>query len=349
MTTSRAIVEPVGAASEIRRQPFFAHVQELRQRLFLSLLAIILGSSLGFYLRQHLVEAVQSPLGQPIYYQSPIGGLSFLIKICFFFGVLVSIPFLLWQLFRFLEPAMARSSRRFLMGTISASILLVAAGVSLGYFVSLPSSLQFLQGFDQGGIQSLISADQYLSFVLLYLTGFALLFQLPLVMLIINRITPLRPGQLMAQQGHVILAIFVAAAILTPTPDPINQIVVAVPVIGLYQVSIVLIWWANRPKRRRRISPVAAEAPRKTEEAAAVAALSAPAELESSAVESTPWHADSAQPATLHYVQPPPPPAPIRAASGIVLDPSAGRHPLSAMMVEHRSATHNVLDLRAEG
>jgi sec-independent protein translocase protein TatC len=109
MTTSRAIVEPVGA-SEIRRQPFLAHVQELRQRLFLSLLAIILGSSVGFYLRQYLVEAVQSPLGQPIYYQSPIGGLSFLIKICFFFGVLVSIPFLLWQLFRFLEPALAAAS-----------------------------------------------------------------------------------------------------------------------------------------------------------------------------------------------------------------------------------------------
>jgi hypothetical protein len=95
-------------------------------------------------------------------------------------------------------------------------------------------------------IKALITADEYFSFALAYIVGFALLFQLPLIILFINRIKPLRPSGMMKAQRYVILFSFIAAAILTPTPDPMNQFIMAVPLVILYQISIVIIWLSKR-------------------------------------------------------------------------------------------------------
>src|SRR5690606_36358149 len=115
--------------------------------------------------------------------------------------------------------------------------------------VSLPAALRFLQDFGGPSVQPLISTDRYFSFVLLYVGGFALLFQLPLLLVLLNQVVPLSVKTLMTKQRWVILGSFVAAALLTPPPDPMDQALLAVPMIGLYQVGIGAVRVANRPRR----------------------------------------------------------------------------------------------------
>ena len=233
-----------------RSQPFLEHVQEFRRRLVYVALAMTAAGGVGDVLRGPLMELVQAPLREPLYYTSPIGGFEFLFKVCFFFALITTTPYFLYQLYRFLEPAMPYSSRRFVAGMIFSSICLLVIGVSFAYFLSLPAALHFLAGFSTEGVRPLISTSSYLSFVTAYLAGFGILFQLPLIVLIINRITPLGPGSLMRRQGLIIIGAFLLSAILTPTPDPLNMTIMALPVIGLYQCSILLVVWVNRRRRR---------------------------------------------------------------------------------------------------
>lgn len=119
-------------------------------------------------------------------------------------------------------------------------------GMSFAYFVSLPAALYFLDTFSNAGVQSLISTIEYFSFVTRYIFGFGLLFQLPLILLVINTIQRISIKTLMKYQKWVVLGSFVIAAVLTPTPDIFNQLLMAVPLIILYQLTIVLLWIVNK-------------------------------------------------------------------------------------------------------
>ena len=230
------------------RQPFMEHVWELRSRLTWSVAALLIGTTVGYLLRNQLLELLVAPLGQTIYYTSPGGGFSLMIQLCLGFGVIASVPVLIFHLIRFIAPILPAYSTRFLVIVLLSSCVLVAFGVAFAYFVSLPAALYFLNEFSNDQVQSLISTDTYLSFVTLYLAGFAVLFQLPLLLLIFNRMNPLNPKKLLANTRWVVLGSFVAAALITPTPDPFNQAIMAGPVIFLYLGSIVPIKMINRSK-----------------------------------------------------------------------------------------------------
>ena len=230
-----------------KAQPFSEHVRELRKRLMYSIAALFLGSAVGYAIHEPLFRLIRRPLHAQLYYTTPTGGFNAIIKISILFGVLVTVPVFVYQVGKFLSPAFTRRIRA--MRIILFSIVLAILGVLFAYYLSLPASLHFLANVDSKDLQSLITVNEYLNFVLGYIASFALLFQLPLIMLFINRIKPQRPGRLMGIQRWVILFSFILAAILTPTPDPINQIIMALPIIVLYQFSVVLIWFVNRREK----------------------------------------------------------------------------------------------------
>lgn len=218
----------------LSRQPFMEHVRELRSRLTWSVVALLIGTTIGYFLKDGLLDILVAPLGETIYYTSPGGGFSLMIQLSLGFGIIVSVPILIFHLIRFLAPVLPGYSIRFLLVVLVSSCTLVALGVAFAYCVSLPAALYFLNEFSNDQVQSLISTDTYMSFVTLYLAGFAALFQLPLLLLIINGVMPLRPRKLLAGTRWVVLGSFVAAALITPTPDPFNQSIMAGPVIFLY-------------------------------------------------------------------------------------------------------------------
>lgn len=230
------------------RKPFLEHVHEFRRRLLWCALFFAIGGGIGFALYEPLLEIVQKPLDQTLYYTSPTGGFNFVFKVCAAFGLVIALPMIVYQMLKFIEPVTRKNHRRAVLTYLIWSANLAYIGVLFGYLVSLPAALHFLTRFGGESIQALITADEYFSFALAYIVGFSLLFQLPLIILFINRIKPLKPGGMMGAQRWVILISFIVAAILTPTPDPMNQMIMAVPVIVLYQVSILLVWLVNRKK-----------------------------------------------------------------------------------------------------
>lgn len=231
--------------------PLIEHFRELQIRLTWATLAVIVCGGAAYSMQDTLLKVIQHPLGQTLYYTSPAGGFSFIFKMCIVVGIVLATPVILYQLIKFLGPLLSRVSRATVVAYVIWSMDLALAGVLFSYFVSLPAALHFLANFGGEGIQSLITADEYFNFALAYLGGFAILFQLPLIVIIINKISPLKPGKMMGAQRYIILGSFMISAILTPTPDPINQAIMAVPVVLLYQISLVLVILINNKARRR--------------------------------------------------------------------------------------------------
>ncbi len=252
--TTHAPTQPVSpkATRPTPQLTIAEHLQELRSRLLWSVIALFIGGAFGYYFHEQIIAILIKPLGQQLYYTSPAGGFDFLIKTCLFFGFILAIPVLVYQLLKFLAPAVPghvvyKTSRILLV-----SVLLAIAGMAFAYFVSLPAALHFLNNFSTGPVTSLIGANEYFSFVMIYVAGFAALFQMPLIIAFINKITPLTPKIMMRKQRFVILGSFIIAAILTPTPDPINQTIMAVPIIALYQSSICVVWQSNYRSRKKQ-------------------------------------------------------------------------------------------------
>lgn len=229
---------------------FMDHVHELRGRLFWIAVVFILATIAAYPFYDAIISLLVAPLkGQQLYYLTPIGGFSFIIKICTYVGAVATLPAIMYHLYRYLQPAVGKVNGKVLLSYVVFSALLAFMGISFAYYVSLPASLYFLTGLNIGGVTAMLTVDSYYSFVMAYMIGAALLFQLPLLLLIINSITPLKPSKLMGYQRHVILAAFIVAAIISPTPDMVNQALLAVPVILMYQVGIILVWLRNLLKR----------------------------------------------------------------------------------------------------
>lgn len=228
-----------------KEKSFIEHVNELRVRFAWATLAVVGASVLAYVFHPYLTAVIQKPFGQTLYFTSPVGGLNFLIKLSVTFGLIIALPMLLFQVARFFAPILERAHKRSLAKYVVWSIVLAYGGVVFAYFVSLPSALHFLTSFSTENITALITANEYYDFVLAYLLGFAFLFQIPLVVLFVNKIKPLTPGGMMGAQRYIVLASFVVAAILTPTPDPVNQTIMALPAVLLYQVAVFLVWRIN--------------------------------------------------------------------------------------------------------
>lgn len=231
----------------LSKKSFIDHVTELRSRLFLSAIVLIISSIVGYFIQDKILSFLLWPFNnQLLYYTSPAGGFNFILELSIFFGFIVSLPFFIFQILRFIEPVIPNKARFSLIFLLLSTCFLMILGMLFAYFFSLPAALYFLNEFSSNEVKSLISASEYFSFVTRYLIGFGLLFQLPLIMVFINRISPLTLTQLLSFERWIFLFAFILAAILTPTPDLLNQVFMALPIIILYQLSVLLIWFINR-------------------------------------------------------------------------------------------------------
>lgn len=230
-----------------------AHVQELRRRLVWIALFVVGGALIGYALQEQLTNWLLAPAAnQQFIYTTPAGGLNFILQTSIYFGLAISVPVIIYHVLRYIEPLVRRRSKHFVLRSTLASVGLAAGGMAFGYFVGLPAAMHFLAGMlsSNDHIEALLSLDNYLSFVTIYLVGSALIFQVPVILFFINRIKPLSFKRLMKFQRWVILGAFIVAAIITPTPDLMNQAIIAVPIIALYQLSILLVWGYNRYSRQ---------------------------------------------------------------------------------------------------
>lgn len=228
--------------------PLIQHIHELRRRLFYVAACIAVGSAVAYGLEHQIVEILLRPShGQNFIYTSPLGGMNFLFSVCLDIGLVVATPIIIYQLLAFLQPLMQNTTRKFLLIASGAAGVVAIAGVLFGYFIGLPSALHFLlHQFTTVQVRPLITIQSYMQFVALYLFGCALMFQLPLIILLINRIKPLKPSNLFKYERHLIVGAFVIAFIMNPSPNIVDQLFVVLPIIITYQLSILMLWLVHR-------------------------------------------------------------------------------------------------------
>ena len=243
-----------------RNQPhtnltFMEHVYELRSRLFWVVFALMVASAAGFQYKDQLINLVMAPLhGQKLIYLTPGGGFSFIFTISIYFGALLCIPIAVYHLFRFMEPLLGGTSRKLVALFIFISAFLAAAGAAFGYFVTVPAAIDFLATFAGTAVVPSLTAESYLSFVVTYIFGLAVLFQIPLLLFIIDYVRPLPPKALLASQRYVIIGATVMAAIITPTPDMVNMAIVAMPIVAVYELGALAVFIRHKIIKGNRIA-----------------------------------------------------------------------------------------------
>lgn len=255
---TRATATPKAKRSTSQSTPttFIDHIHELRSRLFWVALWFIVASGAVFPFFNEIIKLLMMPLGhEKLYYLTPVGGLSFALKICLYVGFIAVLPVLMYHLYRFISPVMKQHSARQAIGYVSLSFLLAITGVVFAYTVSLPAAMHFLTHFGIAGVSPMLTVDSYLSFITSYLLASALLFQLPLIMLIIDSITPKPPSFWGKYERHMIVAAFIIAMLITPTPNISDQVMMAVPMIIMYQIGIGLVYLRHRTRRLPNSSP----------------------------------------------------------------------------------------------
>lgn len=258
-TNNRAQTKTAAKASQKTkdRAPLLDHINELKKRVLYVALSVGIMSAAVYGIERKLIEVLLRPShGQHFVYTSPMGGVNFLFNVCFYFGVALSVPVIIYNLLRFLQPIMHNTTQRFIVGASITSGLLGICGILFGYFAGLPAALHFLlkQQFHNGQVEAMISIQSYFSFVVAYMFGAALMFQLPLLLVVINRIKPLSPKKMLQHERAVIIFAFVSAFIMNPTPNVVDQLLTVVPVLISYQIGILIVWVINRRIARRRYS-----------------------------------------------------------------------------------------------
>lgn len=224
------------------------HLNELRRRLFTVAAAVAVGAGIAYGFEHQIVDILLAPShGQEFIYTSPIGGMNFLFTVCLDIGLVIATPIIIYHFLAFLQPLMRNSTRKFLLASSLTAGVVALCGVVFGFYVGLPSALHFLlHQFTTVQVKPLITIQAYMQFVALYLFGSALMFQVPIILYIINRIKPIKPSSLFKYERHLIVAAFLIAFIMNPTPNVVDQMMVVVPIIVMYQVGIALIWFVNK-------------------------------------------------------------------------------------------------------
>ncbi len=237
------------------KRPFIEHVHELRRRLFYVAVSVVGFTLAGYFIQQQIVTWLLKPShGQQFIYTTPGGGLNFLFQVCLYFGIALSIPVIVYQIVRYLEPLLGHHKRSLILRYSFYSFVFAIAGGVFGYYLGLPLLLHFLSHqFTTTQIRPLLTIQEYMSFITMYLLGSAILFQLPLIITFINRIKPLSPRRLLGWERYVIAFAFIAAAVMAPTTDITNLVFFTLPILAMYQISVLAVYLHNR---RRVESPV---------------------------------------------------------------------------------------------
>ncbi len=230
---------------------FAEHLQDLRRRLLMVVGSILLFATVAYFVQQKLVAFLLRPAhNQHFIYTAPGGGIGFLFQICTYAGITLSIPVIIYQILRFIEPVIGNNERRYIVRMSWLSLALAVVGGSFGYLIGLPAALHFLSHqFTTSQISPLLTIQEYMSFITAYLIGSALIFQLPLVVLFINRIRPIKPSQLLGSERYVIAGALIVSMLMAPTINVVDQLILAGPIIAMYQVTAVFFIIRNRARR----------------------------------------------------------------------------------------------------
>jgi sec-independent protein translocase protein TatC len=227
------------------KMPFIEHLAELRKRLIICFVGIGVGFAIAYSFKESLFVLLMHPLkgalapGQKLIYTGLPEAFFVYIEVALFGGILFAAPLILFEMWLFIAPGLYEHERRFLFPLLFLSTLFFAAGVLFGYSIVFPYAFKYLLSFDSDLVQALPSMREYLSLATTLLIAFGFIFQLPLVVTMLARLGIVTSRFLSKNRKYAFLLSFIVAAIVTPTPDAVNQCLMAGPLVILYEVSII--------------------------------------------------------------------------------------------------------------
>ena len=215
--------------------PFSEHIEELRQRSFQLVLIILLLTCISFVVVKFLVKILELPVSNVKFFQAAPGEY-FLstLKISFYTGLLFGSPFALGQILLFLLPGLTQNEKRIILPLLFASLILFGLGLIFSYYALIPAALNFVLNYSVEVIEPFWSFDQYFEFILVlfYSTGFA--FQIPIIQVILGLLKIVSAQQMISAWRYVILGSTIIGAILTPSTDPLTQLLLSGAILALY-------------------------------------------------------------------------------------------------------------------
>lgn len=225
-----------------KKMTIFEHLEELRMRIIVSAISVLICSIGGYFVAQHIMAVLAAPLGNnKLVFLTPSEGFVTHIQISLVTGAVISSPMLLYQLWAFISPALTVKERRYAYLFLPLIVIFFSAGVAMATFLVLPTGVKFLLNFSTMDLQPMLSVSNYFSFALTVIVSCGLIFELPLVALLLGKIGLINSPFLSKHRKYAILFAFIISAIITPSVDMFTQILVAIPVILLYEASIILL------------------------------------------------------------------------------------------------------------
>ena len=233
------------------KMSFLEHLDELRVRLTHTLVGLAVGFGLAWTWHEEIFHFITGPLRRAFpdvkfIFTGPSEALMLYMKMSFFVGIFVALPWVLWQIWAFVAPGLYPHEKAWAVPFIAFGSLFFAGGAAFGHFYLFPITFRFLGSFGGPDMQFLPRVEEYYTFYSWFLLGLGVVFQLPVVIFVLARIGLVNAGFLLRQTKWAILGSFVVAAIITPTPDVVTQSLLALPMIGLYLLGVVVAWAFGR-------------------------------------------------------------------------------------------------------
>lgn len=214
------------------------HLGELRRRMIYILISVAITSAIAGYFREEIKSFIMAGGNiESLVTISPTEAFIVIVKLCILAGVMGAMPFIFYQIWKYVGVALKKKERKYLIFFGPVSYILFFCGAAFAFRAVLPLAIKFLRKFSSAGIITMWSLNAYVSFLSKMIIAFGLMFELPLVILLLSKLGLVTPQSLKKGLKYAILVIFVVAAVLTP-PDVISQIMLAVPILLLYLVGI---------------------------------------------------------------------------------------------------------------
>jgi sec-independent protein translocase protein TatC len=236
------------------KMPLTSHLEELRKRLVRILIAVGIAFLGCFAFKEEIFRIVAQPLisvlppGSHMVYTGLPEAFFTYIKVSLYAGIFVASPVVLYQVWKFISPGLFPKEKKFVAPFVITSTMLFIGGVCFGYFLVLPSAYKFFLEFTTDFLKPMLSMREYLTLTLKLLLAFGIIFEIPVFLFFMTKIGLVTPRKLARMRRYAIVACFIVAAIITPTPDAFTQCMMAIPMVILYEVGIIVSRLASRRK-----------------------------------------------------------------------------------------------------
>jgi sec-independent protein translocase protein TatC len=247
----------VSERAELPGMSLMEHLEELRKRIVHSALYLAAGFIVAYIFHVKLYAIVEAPLdklGIKLNYTHPMDPLNLYLQVALIGGAILASPFILYQVWLFIAPGLYQKEKRFVIPFMSATVGLFLLGASFGYFWVLPGALKILIVQFGSKFNPMVTIEEYTGFFLSVILGLGISFEMPILIFFLALFGIVSPRFLWNNIRYAILAIFIVAAIITPSPDPWTMCIYAVPMLALYMIGIGVAWWVHPSRKKAKES-----------------------------------------------------------------------------------------------